>query len=533
MNIHQSRIKKIESQQGFILPSIISFMTIVMIIVVAVVNSINTNLNIVGNGVKSQQAFNIAEAGINYYLWHISHNPNDYRDGQATPETPDEELGYGPYVHDYIDDNGVNRGTYTLWIKPQGGDSTVVQVRSIGRANNSDFTRTIDARLGVPSFASYAVVADSALWFGATETASGPVHTNVGIRMDGNNTDTVTSSNTTYVPSYQLGGDGSSHDGVWCHSSVTSPVNCNTRSKSNWVYPSTSIDFNHLSNSLCTLKKKAFLSDSSTESLAELSNACSQVPRTLTNAYLPQRSLWGGYSQSRGYLITLNNNNTYDLHRVNGENDRQRPYTNALSLSTVATSIPIPENGVIFAEDNVWVRTETNFNSRVTIGAGRLATTRNANIVIADDLTYAAKDGSNAIGLVAEDSIIIAPYAPPASGSFNFEINAAVIAQNGNVYYPSSYRSNPFRCTHGWVSSNQTLTFFGSVSTRQIWTWTWLMGGWNCGDATYSSNESSYISGILNNTTQYDYNLLYNPPPSYPLTTSYSILSWRELLTGP
>jgi hypothetical protein len=221
------------------------------------------------------------------------------------------------------------------------------------------------------------------------------------------------------------------------------------------------------------------------------------------------------------------------LYNVNAENDTLTPYTNALTLQSVASSIAIPTSGVIFAEDNVWVRSNPNYHGRVTIAAGRLATTSNANIVVADDLLYSTKNGQDVIGLVAEDSVIIAPYAPPSSGSFTFEVDAAAIAQNGTVLYPLDYRVNSDNCTRGWTNSNQTFTYFGSVATRQSWTWTWLLGSHSCGDAVYSSNSGSYVSGIEHNNTQYDYSLLYTPPPSFPITSTYNVLSWREVLTKP
>lgn len=519
--------------QGFILPTLVAFMIAIGIVSVAVVEMMDTNISIVGNGIKSQQALNISEAGINYYLWHLSHNSGDFKDGKTTPATPDTNLGWGPYTHTYIDENAVEEGTYTLWIKPQGTGSTVVNIRSIGKVKGSNISRTIDAKIGAPSYASYAVASDDAIWFGSTETATGPVHSNLGIRMDGANTTDVTSANSTYVPPSSLGGDGNSHPGVWCNTSVTSPVNCNTRSKVDWRYPVPSIDFNQITGSLCTIKKTAFSSDSATASLAGLANACSQVPTTRTAAYLPQRNTSGSYSLTRGYLINLNTNGTYDLSYVNGENDSNTPHTSALTVQSVASGVSIPSSGVIFTEDNVWVRTNPTYHGRVTIAAGRLATSSNANIVVADDMVYSTKNGSDAIGLVAEDSVIIAPYAPPASGSFIFEVDAAMIAQNGTVLYPANYRVDSSECTRGWVSSNQLFNFFGSVATREPWTWTWLRGSSSCGDAVYSSTVNRYISGIEHNNTQYDYSLLYTPPPSFPITSTYNVLSWREVLTKP
>lgn len=521
-----------KNEQGFVIPTLLGILIVFSIIMGAVFIAINTNFNTVNRNSSSQQAFNIAEAGVNYYLWHLSHNPSDYKDGKTTPDTPDPDLGYGPYKHDYYDANSKIRGTYTLWIKPQGGGSSLVKVRSIGRENSTGQIRTIEAQLGSPSFANYAVLSDTALWFGSTETATGPVHSNQGVRMDGPSTTDVTSANNTYTPPNSLGGNGQSHPGVWCSTSVVAPVNCNTRSKTDWRYPVPSIDFNQISSNLCNMKKTAFLADSATESLASQSNACTRTPTNRTAAYLPQRSTTGSYNLTRGYLIQLKSNGKYDLSQVNGENDRATTYLTALTLQPVATDIDIPSSGVIFAEDNVWVRTSPTFKGRVTIGAGRLANSNNAEIVVADDIVYSTKNGEDVIGLVAENNITIAPYAPPQTGAFNFEVNAAVIAENGSVIYPGRYRTSSSMCTRGWSASNQTFSFYGAVASRQSWTWTWLQGGGACGNAVNVPGVG-YVSGIYNNNTQYDNNLLYSPPPSFPTTSSFNILSWREVLTRP
>lgn len=517
---------------GYALPIVLSIIVAFTIILGAATQLVVSNLNLAGNNVSSQKALNISEAGINYYLWHLSHNPTDYRDGKTTPSTPDAQLGYGPYVHNYLDVAGNVVGTYTLWIKPDSSSSTSVTVRSIGKEAKSGFVRTIQAQIGAPSFASYALVADVPVWFGNTEVSHGPVHSNIGIRMDGSSDSVISSANATYVPPNNLGGDGSSHSGVWCHSSVTSPVNCNSRPKTDWVFPQPAIDFNQVTSSLCTIKKQAFSANAATSSLATQSNACSQVPSTRTASYLPQRST--SYSVNKGYLIQLNNNGKYDLYYVNGENDTKTPYTSALTLAALATDITIPSNGVIFAEDNVWVRTNPTFAGRLTIGAGRLASSSvDAQIVIAGDVKYSTKNGSDALGLIAEGDITIAPYASPATGSFDFEIDGALLAQTGSVIYPGSYRNASSNCTRGWTGSNQTFTFYGSVATRQTWTWTWLNGYSQCGDASRDNSSGRYISGVLNNSTQYDYNLKYSPPPSYPVTSTYNILSWREIITRP
>lgn len=519
------------------LPALLSIIVAFSVIAAAVTEVTLTNFSVVGNTIKSQQAFNIAEAGLNYYLWHLNHNSTDYKDGQSTPTTPDPTLGYGPYVHSYVDTNGATDGTYTLYVNPPTNGSTIVTIRSIGQTTGSNIKRTVQAQVGSPSFASYGVASDTALWFGNTETANGPVESNQGIRMDGPNTSTVSSANNTYVPPSNLGGDDTTtHPGVWCSSSVTSPVNCNTRSKTDWIYPVSTIDFNQVASSLCTIKKAAFAANSMTASDATAGNACVLTPSNLTSSYLPQRS---SNSPVIGYLIQLNTNGTYDLYDVNGENDLNSNYTTALTTKLVTPGITVPSNGIIYAEDNVWVRTNPTYHGRVTIAAGRLAATNSnyyANVNIVDQLLYSTKNGSDAVGLIAQNSVVLKPYAPPVDASdagFNFEVDGALLAENGEVWYPGVYNQNTGECTRGWTAPNQKLLFYGSIATRQTWTWTWLdQGGCNTNVASYDSTNG-YISGIENNTTQYDYNLEFGPPPSFPLTAGYDILSWREVLTRP
>lgn len=208
----------------------------------------------------------------------------------------------------------------------------------------------------------------------------------------------------------------------------------------------------------------------------------------------------------------MNANNTYDLYRVSNEDDTQTDYTTALTRTVVETGIALPTSGVIFVEDNVWVRTASTFTGRVTIAAGRLGNDTNAaDINIAGEVRYGAKNGTDAIGFVAENDVLIAPYAIPRTGAFTFEIDAAALAQSGSVTYPDVYKVNSSRCTRGWVNPDQKFVYYGSVATRQYWTWNFTRGG-ACGDAVYSPSLNRYISGVRQTSTDYDYNLYYAPP---------------------
>lgn len=519
-------------QHGNILVWVLGFLVAIGIILVSVSSVISLTLSDAIRTNKNQLALNIADAGINYYLWHLSHSAADFKDGNAsaTLNTAGEFTGfYGPFVHNYKDDNNLMAGKYTLYIKPKSSGSTVAIVRSIGETTDGKHRRTIEAEIGAPSFASYSLAGDVALWFGNTESANGPVHSNVGIRMDGANSDDVTSANATYVPPSNLGGNGStSRPGVWCNSSVTTPINCNTRSKADWRYPVPSIDFNAITGDLCNLKKTAFLANTSTAALASSPTACTNVSASRTNAYIPRSAT--AFNARKGYLIELNTNGTYNLSTVTNEtysytsdSNYTSSYTTALTRTLVANNIAIPASGVIFVEDNVWIRSNPTFNGRVTIASGRLASaTEQTTVVIADDLKYADKDGSDAIGIIAEDDVVIAPYAPPkpgdAASNYPFEVDGALIAKDGSVLLPSTYIS---KNTPVWSGvSNKNMVYYGSIATRQLWTWLHTSG-------------STPTAGFQYNQTNFDYNFLYAPPPSFPITSTYDILRWREILVTP
>lgn len=408
--------------------------------------------------VHSEQALNIAEAGVNYYLWHLAHNSADFKDGGSTPST----APYGPYVHNYYDSDGNLLGTYTLYITPPAGGSTITTVKSIGQVPHFSGTRTILAQLGLTSFANFGLLSATEVWFGPGESSNGPVMSNVGVHMDGTNNGTVSSASATYKPTPQFGGDGSIHNGVWGTGGPTSQ----------WQFPVPAVDFSKVTGDYNTCITKAQSS----------------------GIYLAN-------TNKQGYYLKLKSDGTIDEYIVKNETSSGISFTTGSPIANLAP----PSNGIIYVEDNVWVE-GTNFPGKVNIMSGRLPDNpaTNTSITIVGNLTYAAKDGSAVIGLVAQDSIQVAVYAPNT-----IEINAAMLAQKGHVYYPNS----------GGLKS--TLTFYGAIDTYDYWTWSWVNGGGNV------------ISGYPTNTTTFDTHLTYGPPPCYPTTGNFAVLNWREQLYNP
>jgi hypothetical protein len=207
-------------------------------------------------------------------------------------------------------------------------------------------------------------------------------------------------------------------------------------------------------------------------------------------------------SGSKGYSITLKSNGKYDRCKVTNETYSGARAT-GITTSTCSADIVLPGNGVLFIDDNVWV-SGTSFPGRITIvGASPGGVARDINIT--NNLTYSAKDGTAAIGLIAQNDVIVSDFAPNA-----VEINGALLAQTGHVY-----------STGNAQAKTGTLTFYGAIATALYWTWGYVNG------------SGTLTSGWGTTATGFDSNLIYAPPPQYPTTGNYSVLNWREQLYNP
>jgi hypothetical protein len=404
---------------------------------------------------RSATAFEVAEAGVNYYLWHLEYNPSDYKDGKSTPNT----APYGPYVHNYYDVAGNLLGTYTLYITPPPAGSTVATVESIGQVTNFPGTRTIVAQLGQPSFANYALVDNQEFWFGSSETSNGPVMSNVGVHFDGTNNGPVYSASATYTPSAEFGGDGHVHNGVWGNGGPTNE----------WQFPVPAVNFNQVTANLSTLQSLAI---SGGTNIAK--------------------------SNADGYYINLLSTGKYNLYKVTNETN------SGITDTLISSNNAPPANGVLFVNDNVWVQ-GTNWPGQITIVAATLpqSASTNKNINIIGNLTDSSLNGSDTIGLIAQNNVIVSNYAPTT-----ITIDGALLAEVGNVWVQDT------------APVKTTMNFFGAIAVGAIWTWNW-------------TNGVSIVAGYQTTNTSFDSNLVYEPPPHYPSTGTYAIVSWREKLYNP
>jgi hypothetical protein len=137
-------IKKTNSKnRGYLLIQVLIFSTIAVYILVALINWTITDLKSSRREIEKESAFQIAEAGIDYYRWHLSQAQTDYKDGTNHS---------GPYVHDFSDINKNIIGNFTLDIIPPPPDSNIVTIESTGKVNsNQNIEKTIVAKFDLVS----------------------------------------------------------------------------------------------------------------------------------------------------------------------------------------------------------------------------------------------------------------------------------------------------------------------------------------------------------------------------------------------
>src|SRR5947209_1448221 len=94
---------------GSILVATLVFGTLATLLMTALAVGTAASIKASRRSVTREQSIQVAEAGIDYYRWHLAHAQGDYQDGTATS---------GPYVHIFYDKTGMRIGTYTLAITP-------------------------------------------------------------------------------------------------------------------------------------------------------------------------------------------------------------------------------------------------------------------------------------------------------------------------------------------------------------------------------------------------------------------------------
>jgi hypothetical protein len=451
-------------QKGTITPALLAISGAFMVVIYALLFILSIQFDYSNRQVLTEEALHIAETGVNYYRWHLAHDPGDYQDGTGGP---------GPYEHEYVDPQGEAVGKYSLEITAPSAGSSVVTIKSTGWTySNPKIKRVITVQYGQPSFTTYSFLQNSSSWYGSGITVNGPIHSNNGIRMDGTNLSLVTSAKETYTCGSETGcSPPQQKPGVW-GSGGDSGL---------WQFPVPPIDFDAVSVDLVDMRDAA-----QTEGL-----------------YL-------GTSGSQGYHIVLNQT-TFNVYRVTStgyysgyavDDGCQRRYQR-INNETLIGTYNITDTPILFAEDYLWV--EGELDGRMTIVAARFPIDSNAmNIWIPDNITYTTYDDAHALGLIAQNDIYYTKDIPN-----DFKIDAALMAQKGKIIRHGYFSW----CGGSSGAVKDKLTIYGVVISYE-------KSYWNFG--------SGPSSGFHEREINYQPSLLYFPPPYYPTSGEYEFISWKE-----
>lgn len=466
---------------------VIVFGSIAVYILSALVGWASINVKAARQTFNREKALQIAEAGIDYYRWHLAHSPTDFQDGTGSA---------GPYVHDFRDKDGNIIGQFSLDIVPPPLGSTLVKVKSTGNiTGDTPLTREIAVQFAKPSIAKYAVAANAAMRFGAGTEVFGPIHSNGGIRFDGLAHNIVSSA----IAQYD---DPDSDD---CNNNVSFGVHTclNPHDPSppaaipsrpdvfeaNRQFPTPAVDFAGITADLAQMK-----------------------------TYAQTNGFYRPSAGALGYHIVLRTDDTFNLYRVTSLVNPPSGCTNSAGQTGWGTwsinnqqligNYPFPANGIVFLEDDIFVDGQVN-GGRLTIVAAFLPDNPpfRKNIIVNNDLLYTNYDGSDVLGLIAQGNVTVGLVSED-----DLRIDAALIAQNGRVgrYYYRPPGGGSQRCSPNHV--RQTLTLWGMIATNQRYGF------------AYTDN-----TGYQTRNLNYDGSLLYGPPPSFPLTSDqYVTLTWDE-----
>jgi len=227
-----NKLKQIKKNKGDILLLLLVIIGIFSAVMPPIISWAITTDRMIKQSTTEEQALQIAEAGVNYYQWHLAHFPTDYKDGTNTS---------GPYVHNYTDLDTQNiLGQYSLVITPPTFGSTIVTIASTGyTSSNPGLKKTITARYGIPSLAIYSFLSNGPIWIGPSETVSGQMQSNNGIRFDGVGNAPIGSAKSTYTCSSTQGSPcPHTENGVWGGASQAV--------QSFWQFPVPAVDFSSL-----------------------------------------------------------------------------------------------------------------------------------------------------------------------------------------------------------------------------------------------------------------------------------------------
>lgn len=470
--MYRSSFRPANTTGGFLLVLVLVFGAIFFTIASSFVVFIVTQSKLVAQKVEVESAGQIAEAGLNYYKWYLSHYPNDTTNGTGLP---------GPYIGVYKDPEGVAIGEYSLTVSSTTycGDTASIDVTAVGHTYKAPtILRTLTAHYARPTVATYSYILNANVWVGSDAQIVGPYHSNGGIRFDGTNNSVVTSGQSTWLCDPAFGcTPTSTQNGVFA-----TTANPNT---SLFDFPAPPINFAGITVDLANLESKA----------------------------KNNGGLYFGPSGKSGYYLIFNADGTVEVRKVNSKQNEPNGYAwgrymNILNGTQLVGTYTIPQScPVIFVEDQVWV--EGTVKGKATLVAADVDTSGvDPSIILNNNILYA--NATSALMAISEYDTLIGLVVPD-----DMILNGIFISQTGhfgrNFYDTSMPNSWDAYIKRNSLTLNGTIVSNGRVGTK------WVDG------------SNVFLSGFNNRYFSYDRNLIASPPPLVPVTSDvYQFSEWRD-----
>jgi hypothetical protein len=480
--------------RGVITTYILVLGAILLLLLSSLLGFVLLQLRQASQKVAWNEALHLAEAGVDYYRWHLRHFPNDSQDGNDWCCDNPPCSACGPYEHSYSDPERKVEGKFSLEIeaKTQCGKLTTLTIVSTGWTDQfPQVKRKVKIKYIRSSVADYAYLLNDNVWAGPDREIKGPYHSNGGIRMDGENNALVTSAKDTWTCTSSFGCDSCPSDCISEGSSCICPGVFTTANGNEELfrYPVPPFDFEGI-----------------TMDLAEIKDLTKNQGQGI---YLPP-------SDEEGYYVILKKE-SIDVYEIT---DLDAVYAYDLEqgwyweYSLIGEKDEMPQNysipadcGLIFVEDNLWVEGETQ-GKLTMISADLEDPSKETDVWLTGDITYKNKDGSDGFVLLAQRNNLIHLYSPDS-----MELHGIYIAQIGHFgrnHYPCSYYPND--CLKEYLEMYGSVVSDGRVGTK--WTYSW--GG--------------IASGYEKRENIYDPQQSYNPPPFLPYTSeTFEFKEWEEL----
>ena len=482
--------------RGVTVMLVMVFMGVFAMVVTTLASYLLTQANVGRAKFAREQAFSIAEAGLEYYRWFLAHNPQIIQTGQGI---------VSPYEYIVNDPEGGEIGTATITVTPKTACGVIqsIEIQSQGTSDaDTRFKRMLFARYTRPSVAEYSNILNANVWAGSDRVITGPYFSNGGIRMDATTNSTVSSAVFAWTCDSSFGcTPTASKPGVW-GSGTNQPL---------WKYPSATFDFPGIATNFAQMKTYA-----STQGIM-------LNPTNVKVAGVQQGNSFPnvGGTEQRGFRIVLRSDNTIDVYRVMGSSQVKSKHIDNLGqwVSDYHTvdnqpligNFAIPQGcPVIYAEAKVWLEGVVgNKTTLVAADEGSFA----PDIILNNNITYGSGTGSSGLTAIAEHSVIIPLVSPDM-----MTIRGIFVAQTGYVgrnFYQIGGQNGVPQSQNSFVKQS-TLTTIGTiVSNQRVGT------KWSCGGI--------YCSGYENRIDTYDRLLALDPPPFTPFASpDYKFIVWKE-----